>query len=83
MLIRITRHTAQQNDKSFVLANYKTYQFSRCFICPTICLWNSLPNEVVLAAKQNRFIVLAKKYLCDQKPLLILMLIFCCCCVVM
>ena len=61
-LIRITQHTDQQNDKAFVLASYKNYQLSRCFICPTTCLWNILPNKVVLAVKHDYFIALAKKY---------------------
>ena len=66
MPFRITRHTAQQNDKAFVLARYNTYQFSRCFTYSTIHLWNSLPNEAVLAIKQDNFIVLAIKIICDQ-----------------
>ena len=63
--IRITWHTTQQKDKAFVLATYNTYQFSQCFTYSTTGLWNSLPNEAVLAVKQDRFIVLAKKSLCD------------------
>ena len=63
---RITWHTAQQNDKIFDLARYNTYQFSRCFTHSTTCLWNSLPNEAVLAVKQKHFIILAKNFLCDQ-----------------
>ena len=62
MPIRITRHTAQQNNKAFVLTRHNTYQFSWCLTC----LLNSLPNEAILAIKQDCFIVLAKKYLCDQ-----------------
>ena len=58
--IRITWHTAQQNDKTFVLARYNTYQFSRCFTYSITRLWYSLPNEAVLAVKQDRFIVLDK-----------------------
>ena len=60
--ICISRHTAQQNDKALVLVRYNTYQISRC---STTCLWNNLHNEVVLAVKQDRFIVLTK-VLCDQ-----------------
>ena len=59
MPIRITQHTAQQNGITFVLARYKTYQFSRCFTYSTTRLLNSLPNEAVLAEKQDRFMVLA------------------------
>ena len=60
----ITRHSAQQNDKKFVLARYNTYQISRCFTYSTTRLCNNLPNEVVLAVKQDRFVDLAKK-LCN------------------
>ena len=60
--IRITRHTTQQNDKAFVLAKYNTNQFSRCFTYSTTRLWNSLPNEAVLAVKQDRFIVSAENF---------------------
>ena len=66
MPIRITWHTAQQNDKVFVLARYNSYKVSGCFHCSTIRLWNSLPNEAVLTVKQDRFMVLAKQFLCDQ-----------------
>ena len=45
-LTRITRHTAQQNDKAFVMARYSTYQFSWRFTYFTTRLWSSIPNEV-------------------------------------
>ena len=61
-LIRTTRHTTQENDK----ARYNFYQFSSCFTYFTIRLWNNVPNEVVLAVKQDHFIDLAKKCACDQ-----------------
>ena len=64
--IRITQHATQKNDKTFVLAGYNTYQFSRCFTYYTTRLWNILPNEAALTEKQDCFIVLAKKFLCDQ-----------------
>ena len=53
--IRITRYTAQKNDKDFVLARYNTYQLYRCLTCSTTHLWNSLHNEAVLTVKQDRF----------------------------
>ena len=56
-------YSAQENDKYFVLARYNTYQFSQFFTYSTTRLWNSLPNEAVLAVKQDRFIVLAKKFM--------------------
>ena len=59
--IRITRHTTQQNDKAFVFARYNIYQFSLYFIYSNTRLWNILHNEMVLAIKHDRFIVLAKK----------------------
>ena len=63
--IRITRHKGQQNYKVFVLARYNIYQFSLYFIYSNTRLWNILHNEMVLAIKHDRFIVLAKKYLYD------------------
>ena len=55
--IRITWHTAQQHDKTFALARYNTYQFSLCFTYPN----TRLPNELVLAVKQDCVIDLVKK----------------------
>ena len=52
MLIGITRHTAQKK--------YNTFHFSRCFTWSTTRLWNNLPNEVVLAVKQDHFGALPK-----------------------
>ena len=49
--LRITRHTAQQNDKAFVFW---------CFTYSTTRLWNSLSNAV-LAIKQDRYLALAIK----------------------
>ena len=54
---------SQQNDKALVLARCNTNQFSRCFAYSTAQLWNSLPNEAVLAIKQDRFKVLIRKFL--------------------
>ena len=56
-LIRMTWHTAQKKDKTFVLARYNTYQFFWCFTCSTICLWNNLQNEAVLAVKHSFFLL--------------------------
>ena len=67
---RITRHITQQNDKTFVLTRYYTYQFSRCFTYSTIQLWKCLPNETILTVKQDCFIALAKKVLkCLKKQI--------------
>ena len=63
--IRITRHIAQKNYSAFVVAKYYTYQFSRCFTYFTTHLWNSLPNEAVLAVNQVLFMALAKKKFVD------------------
>ena len=35
--------------------------FSRWFTYSTTCLWNNLPNEVVLTIKHDRFVPLDKK----------------------
>ena len=58
--ILFTLHIILQNDRALVLARYITYQFSLCFIYSTTQLWNSLPNETVLAVKQDCFIALVK-----------------------
>ena len=56
-LIRFNRHTCtpQQNDKAFV--------FSKLFTYSSANLWNILPNDTVLAVKQDCFKVLTRKYL--------------------
>ena len=64
-LICITQHIAQENDKASVVAMYNAYYFSQCFTYSITHLWNSLPNEAVLAVKQDRFIALAKIFV-DQ-----------------
>ena len=52
--------TSRQNERSFVLSRHNTTQFSRCFINSKTKLWNSFPNNIVLADKLGTFKTLAK-----------------------
>ena len=57
---------------SVILKNILTYcNINSLVVLPILLtysftLWNSLPDEAVLAKKQGRFIVLAKKFVCNQ-----------------
>ena len=57
------KQTSTQNGRAFVLSRHYTTQFLRCFINLTIKLWNSLPDNIVLADKLGSFKTLAKKFL--------------------
>ena len=60
--ICFTQHIVQQNNRAFVSIRYNTYQISWRFTYSIAQLWNGLPNEAVLAVKQDHFIALAKNF---------------------
>ena len=60
---RATRQATRQNERTFVLLRHHTTQFQRCFVNSSVKIWNSLPNDVVLADKVESFKTLAKKFL--------------------
>ena len=49
-------------ERTFILSRHNTTQFSRCFIE----LWNSLPNNIVLADKLRTSKTLAKNFLSNK-----------------
>ena len=66
MSIRIAWHTIQQMIKLLSCLGVTPINSLGALSVLLFVSENSLRNEAVLAAKQDSFIVLTKKYLCDH-----------------
>ena len=60
---RITRQALTQNSQCLVVERCLTHQFSRTFVPSSVHLWNSLPDDVVVASSVDVFKYRLNKYL--------------------